>query len=107
MTEATPRPWVPNTCVITGRLVGHPDTCGDCDPCGASIPAPVKSVLDELAYWCSRFEEAQSSADEALALLREAAEFVENDCHNGDSLTVREEARHLLPRIRKALGETA
>lgn len=72
MTEATPRPWAPNTCVITGRLVGHPDTCGDCDPCAASIPPPVKAVLDDLAHWCNRFEAAQSCADEALALLREA-----------------------------------
>ena len=74
MTEATPRPWAPNTCVITGRLVGHPDTCGDCDPCAGSIPPPVKAVLDDLAHWCNRFEAAQSCADEALALLREVME---------------------------------
>ena len=78
MTESTPRPWIPNTCIITGRLVGHPDTCGDCDPCiaGGSMPAPVKALLDEMVHWCARFEDAECRNDEALALLREAQQLV-------------------------------
>ena len=99
MTEATPRPWAPNTCVITGRLVGHPDTCGDCDPCAGSIPPPVKAVLDDLAHWCNRFEAAQSCADEALALLREAREELQT--------ALSANAEHVSDRIEAFLKENS
>src|SRR5262249_13838163 len=42
--------WQPiAVCVITGRIAGDADACGDCDPCSAAhaVPEVVKRLLAE------------------------------------------------------------
>lgn len=50
-----------NTCVVTGRVAGDSDACGDCDPClfGADrVPDAVKNLLREKDEWRDKYAEA-------------------------------------------------
>lgn len=44
-------------CVITGRIAGDSDACGDCDPCSAAslVPEPVKRLLKEKDEWREKY----------------------------------------------------
>jgi hypothetical protein len=54
-----------NTCCTTGHVVGHPDACGDCDPCGAasSVPGPVKRLIREVEEWRGKYGAAAVEND--------------------------------------------
>lgn len=59
------------TCIITGQVVGHPDTCGDCDPCifGKASP-PVKRLIDEINEWRDRYSAAMARCDKQADMIR-------------------------------------
>jgi hypothetical protein len=55
------------TCVITGRVVGDSDACGDCDPCifgRDRVPEAVKRLLIEKDEWRDKYATAMEAADE-------------------------------------------
>jgi hypothetical protein len=56
-------------CVITGRIAGDSDACGDCDPCGAArvVPLVVQRLLAEKDEWRNKYVEAKSEAEPAGA----------------------------------------
>ena len=60
------------TCTITGHVSGHPDACGDCDPCSASycVQLSVKRLIAELNEWRAKYED--------LAVQRDAAQHQSN-----------------------------
>lgn len=53
------------TCVITGDVAGHPQACGDCDPCFAAhkVPEPVRRLIDEIIQLREKYSEACSQRD--------------------------------------------
>ena len=53
-------------CIITGRISGDSDACGDCDPCLAAytVPEPVKALLREKDEWRQKYSDAASELDE-------------------------------------------
>lgn len=54
-------------CIITGRIAGDSDACGDCDPCilGAPlVPVAVKKLLKEKDEWRSKYQDAATAYDE-------------------------------------------
>ena len=55
------------TCCITGQIAGHPDACGDCDPCSAAhlVSAPVKRLIAEVEEWRSKYQDMAVKLDEA------------------------------------------
>lgn len=52
-------------CAVTGWVAGHPDACGDCDPCGAAyaVSAPVKRLLEDIRVWRDRYEACETDFD--------------------------------------------
>lgn len=57
------------TCAVTGKVKGHPEACGDCDPCVfGSVSAPVQSLLDEIVDWRNKYEDAEVRAAEISRL---------------------------------------
>lgn len=56
-----------NICVVTGRIAGDSEACGDCDPCiyGASrVPEAVKRLLAEKDEWRAKYESECAARDE-------------------------------------------
>lgn len=55
----------PPTCLITGKLIGHPDTCGDCDPCGAvhRLPECLRNITAEIVCWSNKYASAMGDID--------------------------------------------
>ncbi len=63
-----------NTCVVTGRVAGDSDACGDCDPCihGATrVPDVVKRLLAEKDEWRDKYAHAMDAIDDSRRLTRE------------------------------------
>ncbi len=60
------------TCVVTGRIAGDSDACGDCDPCSAdrSVPEAVRRLLTEKDGWRGKYGEAMAEIDQLNELLR-------------------------------------
>lgn len=52
-------------CIITGRIAGDADACGDCDPCGAAhtVPDVVKRLLAEKEQWRQMYGEAAAAVE--------------------------------------------
>ena len=52
-------------CIITGRIAGDSDACGDCDPCSAAhtVPSVVKRLLAERDEWREKYAEAMQAKD--------------------------------------------
>lgn len=76
------------TCVITGRIAGDSDACGDCDPCSAAhaVPDVVKRLLAEKDEWRGKYGQAMEDRDEQRAdnarlraSLKGIAEFCSGD----------------------------
>jgi len=56
--------WQPiAVCVITGRIAGDADACGDCDPCSAAhaVPEVVKRLLAEKEEWRQKYADAMAN----------------------------------------------
>lgn len=56
-----------NICVVTGRIAGDSDACGDCDPCvyGAQhVPDAVKRLLSEKDEWRDKYAGAMDRLSE-------------------------------------------
>lgn len=53
------------TCCITGQIAGHPDACGDCDPCSAAylVSAPVKRLIAEVVEWRDKYQDVAIQLD--------------------------------------------
>jgi hypothetical protein len=64
------RPHVP-TCAVTGLVAGHPDACGDCDPCGGAhlVPEAVQRLLAETNEWAERYSRAMEDRADLRACL--------------------------------------
>lgn len=54
----------PPVCVVTGRIAGDSDACGDCDPCSTShaVPDAVKRLLAEKDEWRNKYADAIQAA---------------------------------------------
>ena len=52
-------------CIITGRIAGDSDACGDCDPCSAAhtVPEGVKRLLAEKEQWRAKYAEAMEAQE--------------------------------------------
>ena len=52
-------------CIITGRIAGDSDACGDCDPCGAAhvVPDVVKRLLAEKDGWREKYANAMAERE--------------------------------------------
>lgn len=52
-------------CIITGRIAGDSDACGDCDPCSAAsrVPESIKRLLAEKDEWRSKYGDAAARLD--------------------------------------------
>jgi len=53
-------------CIITGRIAGDSDACGDCDPCIFGAPKvsdAVKRLLAEKDEWRDKYADAMMAAD--------------------------------------------
>lgn len=52
-------------CIVTGRIAGDSDACGDCDPCGAAdiVPDVVKRLLAEKEEWRQRYATAAAALE--------------------------------------------
>jgi len=63
-------------CIITGRIAGDVDACGDCDPCSAArtVPEVVKVLLAEKETWRQKYGEAAAEIERLQALLDEVAD---------------------------------
>lgn len=72
------------TCIITGVIVGHPNACGDCDPCALGwslVPDAVKRLIAEVSEWREEYSRAAGECEDTStrlsrleAALREARE---------------------------------
>ena len=63
-----------NTCVVTGRIAGDSDACGDCDPCiygKDKVPDAVKRLLAEKDDWRAKYESECAARDERDSRERE------------------------------------
>lgn len=61
-------------CVVTGRIAGDSDACGDCDPCifgKDNVPDAVKRLLAEKDEWRDKYSAECEARDEREARRRE------------------------------------
>lgn len=96
-------------CAVTGLIAGHPDACGDCDPCGARhlVPEPVTRLLSECNEWAERYSKAMEERDRFRDALTSIAGFGDINISGEWESGLRDIIRSLVGCAKDALAESA